>query len=188
MWHLVGHDIFSCRRNCSPLPLKLLLKPQFRPARPPKPEGSPGLHGQLRVEHAGGNAKLLQEQLEPVAPVQRSDKHQRLALNQPQPQQSVDEQKLVLLLAPDAVLLQLAAVWQLRALELQDDLRGDSDASVRGKDVRPNRCACATAAAQVRMTLQGCAAAAPSGPGHPRREWLTSGTTGRSSEGGLERN
>lgn len=85
---------------------------------------SPGVHGQLRVEHAGGNAKLLHEELEPVAPVQRSDKHQRLALNQPQPEQRVDEQELVLLLAPDAVLLQLAAVWQLRALELQDDLKG----------------------------------------------------------------
>lgn len=84
---------------------------------------SPGLHRQLRVKHAGRNAKLFQEQFEPVAPVQRSNKQQCLALNQPQPQQRVDEQELVLLLTLDAVLLQLAAVRKLGALKLQDHLK-----------------------------------------------------------------
>lgn len=84
---------------------------------------SPGLDRQLGVKNAGRNTKLLQKQFEPVAPLHCSHKHQRLALNQPQPQQRVDEQELVLLLTFDAVLLQLAAVWQLRALKLEDDLR-----------------------------------------------------------------
>lgn len=79
---------------------------------------SPGLDGQLGVKNAGRNPKLFQKQFEPVASVHCSHKHQCLALNQPQPQQRVDEQELVLLLTFDAVLLQLAAVWQLRALKL----------------------------------------------------------------------
>lgn len=125
---------FSCGRNSSQLLCSYCFNGSFEfhvhknkqaPIQSITASVSPGLHWQLRVEHAGGNAKLLHEQLEPVAPVQRSDKHQRLALNQPQPEQRVDEQELVLLLAPDAVLLQLAAVWQLRALELQDDLKGE---------------------------------------------------------------
>lgn len=85
---------------------------------------SPGLDGQLRVQHTGRNPKLLQKQFESVASVHRAHKQQRLALNQLQPQQRVDEQELVLLLTLDAVLLQLAAVRQLRALKLQDHLRG----------------------------------------------------------------
>ncbi|TNN41982.1 hypothetical protein EYF80_047849 [Liparis tanakae] len=85
---------------------------------------SPGLDGQLRVEDAGGDPELLQEQFEPVAPVHRAHKDQRLALDQTQLQQRVDQQELVLLATLDAVLLQLAAVRQLRALELQDHLRG----------------------------------------------------------------
>lgn len=79
---------------------------------------SPGMDRQLRVKNTGRNTKLFHKQFEPVAPVHCSHKHQRLALNQPQPQQRVDEQELVLLLTFDAVLLQLAAVWQLRALKL----------------------------------------------------------------------
>lgn len=85
---------------------------------------SPGLNGQLRVEHAGRNTELFQEQFKSVASVHCSHKHQRLALDQSQLQQCVDEQELVLLLALNAVLLQLAAVWELGALKLQDHLRG----------------------------------------------------------------
>lgn len=96
----------------------------------------PGLDGQLGVEHAGGNTELFQEQLESVASVHRSHKHQRLALNQPQPQQRVDEQELVLLLTFDAVLLQLTAAGELRALKLQDDLR--ENRTRREDQTRPN--------------------------------------------------
>lgn len=95
---------------------------------------SPGLDGQLRVEHTGGNPKLLQEQFESVTSVHGSHEHQRLALDQPQPQQRVDEQELVLLLTFEAVLLQLAAVGELRALKLQDHLRGH-----RGTDMSHKR-------------------------------------------------
>lgn len=99
---------------------------------------SPGLHRQLRVKHTGRNAKLFQEQFEPVAPVQRSNKHQRLALNQPQPQQRVDEQELVLLLTLDAVLLQLAAVRKLGALKLQDHLK-ENGIKCKGKQMSLTR-------------------------------------------------
>lgn len=87
-----------------------------------RPPHSPGLDGQLRVEDAGGDPELLQEQFEAVAAVQGSHEHQRLPLNQAQLQQRVDEQELVLLLTLEAVLLQLAAVGQLGALKLQDHL------------------------------------------------------------------
>lgn len=83
---------------------------------------SPGVDWELRVKNAGRNTKLFQEEFEPVAPFDCSDKHQRLALHQAQLQQCVDEKELVFFLTFDAVLLQLAAVWKLRALQLEDYL------------------------------------------------------------------
>lgn len=94
-----------------------ILLAEFRAGRW-KEVDSPGLNGQLGVENTGRDTKLFQKEFEPVAPVHCSHKHQRLALNQSQPQQRVDQQELVLLLTSDAVLLQLTAVWQLRALKL----------------------------------------------------------------------
>lgn len=140
----------------------------------------PGLDGQLGVEHAGGNTELFQEQLESVASVHRSHKHQRLALNQPQPQQRVDEQELVLLLTFDAVLLQLTAAGELRALKLQDDLR--ENRTRREDQTRPNNtertkplmCDCCfyydefPLEVLVQVTLPGCEAAAPLRPERPQ--------------------
>lgn len=97
------------------------------------PLSSPGLDGQLRIEDAGGDAELLQEELEAVAAVHGAHEQQRLPADQLQLQQRVDEQELVLLLAFDGVLLQLAAVGQLRALQLQDHLRGHGSRSEQNR-------------------------------------------------------
>lgn len=110
----------------------------------------PGLNWKLRVEDAGRDAKLLQEQFEPVAPVNSSHKQQRLSLNQLQLQKSVDEQELVFLLTFDGVLLQLAAVWELRALKLQDHLRRDRSGS--GDKIKQNN---SKALRSAIMALQG---------------------------------
>ena len=140
----------------------------------------PGLDGQLGVENAGRNAELFQEQLESVASVHRSHKHQRLALNQPQPQQRVDEQELVLLLTLDAVLLQLTAARELRALKLQDHLREHRPR--REDEIRPNNTErtkslmsdCSFYYGEcpqevlVQVTLPGCEAAAPLRPERPQ--------------------
>lgn len=101
---------------------------------------SPGPDRQLGVQNAGGNTELLQEEFEPVAPVHGSHKQQRLTLDQPQLQQRVDEQELVLLIAFDAVLLQLAAVRQLRALQLEDDLNDQSTESGQGQSQHVKHC------------------------------------------------
>lgn len=110
MWHLEG-----CKKD---LPTCTLLQQDWDI----QAFASPGPDRQLRVENAGGDTELLQEELEPVAPVHGSHEQQRLTLNQSQLQQRVDKQELVLLLTLDAVLLQLAAVRQLRALQLEDHL------------------------------------------------------------------
>lgn len=83
---------------------------------------TPGLDGKLRVQHAGRDAELLQEELEAVAALDGADEDQRLSSHQAKLQQGVDQQELVLFFTLDAVLLQLCAVWQLRALKLQRHL------------------------------------------------------------------
>ncbi len=60
----------------------------------------PGVDWQLRVEHTGRDGELLQEQLEPVAPVYCVDEHDRFTAYQSQFQQRVDQRELILLLTP----------------------------------------------------------------------------------------
>lgn len=115
------------------------------------------MNGQLRVQDTSRDAELLQKQLEPVTAVYISDEHERLPLNQAELQEGVDEQELVLLLAPDAVLLELRAVGQLRSLELQHHLR-QTEESVRSSQTHQ-------LLAPMLLHSQDCGGPAPSGPG-----------------------
>ena len=67
----------------------------------------PGVHRKLGVEHAGRYAELLEEELETVAALHSTHEQQRLPAHQPQFEERVDEQELVLLVAVHAVLRQL---------------------------------------------------------------------------------
>lgn len=87
----------------------------------------PGVHRELRVEHAGRDAELLQEEFEAVAAVNGPDEDEGLAPDQGQLEQGVDEQELILLLTADVVLCELGAAWQLGALQLQSHLEGDGE-------------------------------------------------------------
>lgn len=86
----------------------------------------PGLHGKLGVQHTSWDTELLEEELEAVAAFHGAHEHQGLAPHQPQLEECVDEQELVLLVTLDAVLLQLTAVRQLGALQLQGHLEQQS--------------------------------------------------------------
>lgn len=79
--------------------------------------GTPRAQWELSVEHAGGDAELLQEEAQPVAPLQSVDEEQRLSPNQRQLEQGVQQQKFVFLGLTDHLkLLQLVWPWQLGLL------------------------------------------------------------------------
>ena len=78
----------------------------------------PRVDGDVRVEHCGLDAKLLQKELEAVALVDVVDEHQALALQQAEAQKDVENEELVVFLGPQVKLHQVAAALLL--LELED--------------------------------------------------------------------
>lgn len=84
----------------------------------------PGTQWELSVEHARRDAELLQEEAQPIAPLQGVDKEQALATNQRQLEQGVQQQELVFLcLADHLELPQLVWPGQLGLLQLESDLQ-----------------------------------------------------------------
>lgn len=83
----------------------------------------PRVEWQLRVEDASLNAKLLEEELEPVRPVDVVDEQETLALDELELEEDVGEQELIRLGRADVVLGEVGRRGRGILLESKDGLR-----------------------------------------------------------------
>lgn len=88
-----------------------------------KTRGSPRVEGQFGVENTGFDAKLLQEELEPVAPVNVVDKEDAFAFDKAELEEDIGEEELVRLGAVDVVLRELGRCRSRILLQAKNGLK-----------------------------------------------------------------